>query len=415
MSTGQSAHESDDRSADQSAERALPLGGLRVIDCATLLAGPIIAMLLGDFGAEVVKVEHPRGDPLRGHGHQKGGVGLLWKMVSRNKKAVTLSLSTPAGAEIFKRLVAAADVVVENFRPGTMERWGLGWEVLHALNPRLIMVRVTGFGQEGPYAQRAGFGTLAEAMSGFAHITGEPDGPPQLPPFGLADGICALTGFGATLTALYHRDLRGGEGQMIDLAIYEPILSILGAQVTVYDQLGVIQQRTGNRSPNVAPRNMYRTKDGRWMAVSTSADTVAERVMRLVGHPEVVDQPWFKTAKGRAEHVDELDLKVAAWIAARPMDEVLRAFEEAQAAIAPVYDASHVVADPHFQHRQTIISVDDAELGPLKMQNVIARLSATPGRIRWAGPPLGAHTAEVLGVLGYTPADLARLRDDGVI
>lgn len=398
-----------------STDRPLPLSGLRVIDCATLLAGPIIAMLLGDFGAEVVKIEHPRGDPLRGHGHQKNGVGLLWKVVSRNKKAITLNLSTPAGAEIFKRLAATADVVIENFRPGTMERWGLGWEVLHALNPRLVMVRVTGFGQDGPYAQRAGFGTLAEAMSGLAHITGEPDGPPQLPPFGLADGICALTGFGTTLTALYHRDLRGGQGQMIDLAIYEPILTVLGAQVTVYDQLGFIQQRTGNRSPNVAPRNMYRTKDGRWVAISTSADTVAERVMRLVGRADLIDQPWFKTAKGRAEHVDEVDPPVAAWIAAHTLDEALEAFNKAEAAIAPVYDAAHVLADPHFQHRQTIISVDDAELGPLKMQNVIARLSATPGRIRWAGPPLGAHTAEVLGALGYTAADLARLRAEGVV
>jgi crotonobetainyl-CoA:carnitine CoA-transferase CaiB-like acyl-CoA transferase len=396
-------------------DRPLPLAGLRVIDGATLFAGPLLATVLGDFGAEVIKVEHPRGDPLRGHGHTKNGVPLWWKQVNRNKKAITLNLGTPAGAAIFKQLAATADVVVENFRPGTMERWGLGWDVLHALNPRLVMVRVTGFGQDGPYAQRPGFGTLAEAMSGFAHVTGQPDGPPTLPPLALADGICALAGVGVTLTALYYRDLRGGEGQMIDLAIYEPILTILGAQPTVYDQLGIIQQRTGNRTPDSAPRNTYRTKDGRWVAISSSAQNIAERVMRLVGHPEVIAEPWFATSKGRAEHADELDAMVGGWIAAHTFDEVTRAFEEAEAALAPIYDVSHVMADPHFQHRQSIITVDDAELGPLKMQNVFARLSATPGRVRWAGPPLGAHTAEVLGALGYTSADLARLRAEGVI
>ncbi|HEY8449274.1 MAG TPA: CoA transferase [Bacillota bacterium] len=393
-----------------------PLGGLRVIDAATLFAGPMIATMLADFGADVIKVEHPKGDPVRGHGPRKDGVPLWWKVIGRNKRCITLNLSTPEGAEIFKRLAATADVVIENFRPGTMERWGLGWDVLHAINPRLVMVRVTGFGQEGPYARRPGFGTIAEAMSGFAHVTGQPDGPPTLPPLALADGICAMTGVWATMFALYHRDVRGGEGQMIDLAIYEPIMTIVGAQPTIYEQLGIIQQRVGNRSANNAPRNTYRTRDGRWVAISTSSDSIARRVMRLVGHPEVIDEPWFQTARGRVEHADELDTMVGSWIAERDLDEVLKAFEEAEAAIAPIYDASQILADPHFRYRQSLIQVPDPELGSLTMQNILARLSGTPGSIRWAGRPLGADNAEVYGeILGYGEHDLERLKQAGVI
>src|SRR5215831_9003438 len=251
------------------------LEGVRVLDLATIYAGPFAAMLLGDFGADVIKIEHPRGDPMRGHGHARDGVGLWWKVVSRNKRAVTLDLGKPAGQDLLRSLVEQSDVLIENFRPGVMERWNLGYEDLRAVNPRLVMLRATGFGQFGPYANRPGFGTLAESMSGFAHLTGQPDGPPTLPPFGLADGIAGLAGAVAVMTALYHRDARGGEGQMIDLAIIEPILLVLGAQPTIYDQLGLILQRMGNRSGNNAPRNTYRTRDGRWVAVSTSADSIA--------------------------------------------------------------------------------------------------------------------------------------------
>ena len=262
------------------------LEGIRVLDISTLFAGPLAATFLADFGADVLKIEHPRGDPARSHGHSKDGIGLWWKMLARNKKAITLYLGSPAGQEIFRELVKDADVVIENFRPGTLERWGLGYEQLSAINPRLVLARVTGFGQVGPYARRPGFGTLAEAMSGFAHMTGQPDGPPTLPPFGLADGIAALATAYAVLVALRARDAIG-HGQVIDLAIIEPILTVLGAQPTVYDQLGVIQQRTGNRSSNNAPRNTYRTADDKWLAVSTSAQSVAERVLRLVGRPEL--------------------------------------------------------------------------------------------------------------------------------
>ncbi len=391
------------------------LEGIRVLDVSTLFAGPFLATVLGDFGADVIKVEHPRGDPARGHGPQKDGVALWWKLLGRNKRTMTLYLGDERGQRIFKRLAATADVVIENFRPGTLEKWGLGWSDLHDLNPRLVLARVTGFGQFGPYSNRPGFGTIAEAMSGFAHITGQAGGPPTLPPFGLADGITALSGAIAVMMALYNRDARGGEGQMIDLAIIEPILSVLGPQPTVYDQLGVIQGRTGNRSVNNSPRNTYRSKDCRWIAVSTSAQTIAERVMTLVGRPDVTQEPWFGSGHERAEHADLLDEIVGSWIAARDSAEVIAAFEAAGAAAIPIYDVSDVMSDPQYRALGSIAEVPDPELGTVKMQNVLFRLSDTPGAIRFAGRPLGADTAEILGSVGVESEELEELRRDGVV
>ncbi|WP_406353002.1 CoA transferase [Streptomyces sp. NBC_01635] len=394
---------------------APPLTGLRVLDLATLFAGPLAATLLGDFGAEVVKVEHPRKpDPSRGHGPSKNGVGLWWKMLGRNKRTITLDLSTRGGRATLLRLAKATDVIIENFRPGTLEKWDLGWSELSAVNPRLVLVRVTGFGQFGPYAHRPGFGTLAEAMSGFAAITGEPDAPPTLPPFGLADSIAGLTTAYAVLTALAGRESTG-EGQVVDMALIEPILTALGPQPTWYDQLGHVQPRTGNRSQNNAPRGTYLTADGTWVAVSTSAQSVAERVMRLVGRPELIDEPWFATGAGRARHADVLDEAVGGWIACRTRTDVLAAFEKAEAAVAPVQDVRDVMADPQYQALNTITTVDDPELGPLRMQNVLFRLSRTPGAIRWAGRPHGADTDEVLTELGLTPAELTALRAEGAL
>lgn len=392
-----------------------PLTGLRVLDLATLFAGPLAATMLGDFGAEVVKVEHPsRPDPSRGHGPSKDGIGLWWKILGRNKRTITLDLSKPAGRTTLLRLVSTADVVIENFRPGTLEKWDLGWDELSAVNPRLVLTRVTGFGQFGPYARRPGFGTLAEAMSGFAAMTGEPDAPPTLPPFGLADSIAALATSYAVMTALTARE-RTGEGQVVDMAIIEPILTVLGPQPTWYDQLGHVQPRTGNRSQNNAPRNTYRTADGTWVAVSTSAQSVAERVMRLVGRPELIDEPWFASGADRARHADVLDAAVGDWIARHGRADVLAAFEKAEAAVAPVQDVRDVMTDPQYQALDTVTTVDDPELGPLRMQNVLFRLSATPGAIRWAGRPHGADTEEVLTELGLTPADVKELREEGVV
>jgi crotonobetainyl-CoA:carnitine CoA-transferase CaiB-like acyl-CoA transferase len=392
-----------------------PLEGIRVVEAATLFAAPMATMLLADFGADVVKLEHPRHpDPARGHGPAKDGAGLWFKALSRNKRHATLDLSHPDGQALFLRLAADADVVVENFRPGTLERWNLGWNELSTANPRLVLARVSGFGQDGPYAHRAGFGTLAEAMSGFAALNGEPDRPPLLPPLALADGVAALATAFAVLAALRARETTG-RGQVVDVSLLEPLMTLLGPGVSAYDALGELQPRTGNRSSHNAPRNVYRTADDRWVAVSSSATSIAERVMRLVGRPDLVDEPWFTTGSGRVAHVDEIDAAVTAWVGERTRDEVLAAFEAAQAAAAPVYDAGDILADPHFRARGTIASIDDADVGTLRLPSVLARLSETPGEIRWSGREHGADSAEVLGGLGVDAEELERLRAEGVV
>jgi len=337
-------------------------------------------------------------------------------VLSRNKLTATLNLSKPEGQGLLLELVERADVLVENFRPGVMERWNLGYEQLCARNEGLVMLRTTGFGQTGPYAPRPGFGTLAEAMSGFAAMTGDPDGPPTLPPFGLADGIAGLAGALAAMLALYHRDARGGRGQVVDLAIIEPILAVLGPQLTWFDQLGVIQPRLGNRSVNNAPRNTYLTRDGRWVAVSTSANPVAERVMRLVGRPELIDEPWFSAGVERAKHADELDEAVASWVGARDYEAVMDAFEEASAAVAPIYDVRQIMTDPQFAALDTIVTVDDEDLGPLRLQNVIFRMLGTPGAVRFAGRGKGQDNELVYrDWLGLAAEELERLAAAEVI
>ena len=392
-----------------------PLQGVKVLDVATLFAGPLAATLLGDFGADVIKIEHPKGDPVRSHGHVKDGVNLWWKMIGRNKRTITLNLSRPEAQAVLLDLAAQADVLIENFRPGTLEAWNIGPKQLHARNPRLVIARVTGFGQEGPYRRRPGFGTLAESMSGFAAITGTADGPPTLPPFGLADGITALATSSAIMMALRHRDL-SGLGQIVDMAIIEPILTILGPQPTWFDQLGVIQERTGNRSVNNAPRNTYKTADGKWVAISTSAQSIAERVMRLVGHPEVIDEPWFRSGTERAKHSDILDAMVGDWIAKHPVKTIIEEFEAADAAVAPIYDIKDVFEDPQYQALDSITTVPDDELGPIRMQNVMFRLSRTPGRIRFAGRRVGADTEAVLGEwLKLSPERVGELRALGAL
>ena len=390
----------------------MPLTGIRVLDLSTILAGPFAATLLADFGADVIKVEHPRGDPLRGHGHAKNGHGLLWKQMNRNKSCVTLDLSKAHGQEILLMLASKSDVLIENFRPGVMERWSLGYDRLSERNLGLVMLRMTGFGQFGPYSDRPGFGTLAESMSGFAHVTGEADGPPTLPPFGLADGIAGLAGALGVMMALFRRGSQGGKGQVVDIAIIEPILMVLGAQPLVFDQLGIVQSRMGNRSINNAPRNTYKTHDGRWVAVSSSADSIAARLMEVVGHRELVQEPWFKTGGGRAEHGEELDAIVAEWIGEHGFDEVISAFQQAGAAVAPIYDASQVLDDPQYAALHTFVSLDDPDIGPMRMQNVIMRLLDTPGSVRFAGRRLGEDNDAVYSPLGL---DVERLRAEGVI
>lgn len=394
---------------------ATALDDIMVLDCATLFAGPFAATMLGDYGADVIKIEHPeKPDPSRGHGAIKDGHGLWWKSLGRNKRTISADLKSESGRSLLLRLIERADVLIENFRPGTMERWGLGWDELSRINPRLVMVRVTGFGQFGPRRGDAGFGTLAEAMSGFAAMTGEPDGPPTLPPLALADGVAGLTAAYATMVALRARDTTG-RGQVVDLALIEPLLGILGPQITAYDQLGEIPPRTGNRTNNNAPRNAYRTNDGRWLAISTSSQSIAERVMRLVGHPEYIDEPWFASGRQRAEHADELDAAVASWVAERTAEQALAEFSRAEAAACLIYDVSDIVTDEQYEALGTIHTVDDPDLGPLKMTNVLFRMSDTPGEIRFSGRRHGADTVEVLGEAGYDEGEITAMLESGGI
>ena len=393
----------------------MPLDGVRVVEFATIVAGPSTGKYLADFGAEVIKVEHPTsGDTTRNLGWKDGGIALWWKLVGRNKKPVTLNLSHPRGQGIAKRLLERADVLIENFRPGTLERWTLGPDVLAEMNPRLITLRISGFGQTGPYARKPGFGTLAEAISGVAHVSGFPDGPPMLPAIALADEVAGLVGAYAVLMALHERE-RSGLGQVIDCSLYESLFQISGPLALAYDRAGIVAQRMGNRIAYSAPRNAYRTSDGRWVGVSGTAQSVAERTFRAIERPELIDDPRFATNNARLENIDELDAIIGGWIAAHTLDEVIAAFEREQAAAAPIYDAAQIFADPQYAARGSIATVPDPELGDIRMQDVTPRFSRTPGRIRHAGLPLGSANDEVYDALGIRDEERADLRAEGII
>ena len=368
------------------------LAGLRVVDCSTVLAGPGCARYLADFGADVIKVERPEtGDTTRSMGWRdpRDGITLFWKLLGRGKRTIVLDLKDDDGRATMLALLDGADVLVENFRPGTLERLGLGPEVLLARNPDLVITRVTGFGQDGPYASRPGFATLAEAMSGLAAINGEPEGAPLLPPIALADEVTGIVAAFATMVALHS-----GVGQVVDVSLLESLFQLMGPLPSLYAVSGELQPRMGAQLPYTVPRNTYRCSDGTWVAVSTSAESVARRVLDLIGHGED-ERLW--SFEGRVEHRVELDRWVADWIAVRTSDEVIAAFEEAHAACAPVYDMADLAVDPHIAARETIVEVDGTP-----MQGLIAKLSATPGHIRWAGRPLGADQAEVLAELDRT-------------
>jgi crotonobetainyl-CoA:carnitine CoA-transferase CaiB-like acyl-CoA transferase len=367
-----------------------PLADLRVVDVSTVLAGPSCARYLADFGADVIKVERPgTGDGVRSMGWRdpRDDVTLWWKLAARNKRCIALDLKDPDDVGVFLRLCDRADVVIENFRPGTLERLGLGPDVLLARNPSLVLTRVTGFGQDGPYAQRPGFATIAEAMSGFAAINGEPEGGPLLPPIALTDEVTGLVAAFATMVALHS-----GVGQVVDVNLLESLFQLMGPLMSAYLLTGYLQPRAGSAIPYSVPRGTFRCQDGTWVAISTSADSVAARVMTLLG---LDHDPRFDSFAGRVEHRDELDAAVAAWIGARPAPEVLAAFEAAEAAIAPVMTMADIAADPHFRHRGTVIEIDGTP-----MQGLIARLSTTPGRLRWTGRPVDADGAEIRKEVG---------------
>ena len=377
------------------------LEGVRVVDMATVFAGPGTARHLADFGDSVVKVEAPAGDGVRRMGWfpPEGGDSYTWKLLGRGKRCVVLDLKSASGLAAMLRLVDEADVLIENFRPGTIERLGLGPEVLHERNPGLVILRVTGFGQDGPYAQRPGFATMAEAMSGFAAINGEPDGPPLLPPIALTDEVAALAGAFAVMVALRHRD-RTGEGQVIDVNLLESMLQMMSALPSASAHLGYEQPRLGSGIPYTVPRGTYRCSDGAWIAISTSAESVAHRLLELIG---VGDDARFTSFEGRAAHREELDAIVSRWIAARASADVFAAFEAAEAAIAPVYRMGDLLADPHVIARDVFIDVDG-----IRMQGATARLSRTPAHIRHAGRPLGADTDAVLDELSAASEDSDR-------
>jgi crotonobetainyl-CoA:carnitine CoA-transferase CaiB-like acyl-CoA transferase len=393
-----------------------PLSDVRVLDIASFMAAPMAAMWLGDFGADVIKVEHPTGDNIRTWGSAKDGVPLFWKMVGRNKRSMTLDLHHAEGQELLRRLATKVDVIVENFRPGTLARWNVPVESLLELNPRLVVLSISAFGQTGPNSPRPGFGTLAEAISGYAHVTGEPDGPPTLPSFGLADSITGLCGAYAVMVALHERDTTSGLGQHIDLAIYEPLMVMLGHIFVEYDQLGVVAQRLGSRLPFASPRNVFQTSDGRWVAMSCSGQSIFERSCRAIGRDELIDDPRFGDNRQRTEHADEIDKIFQEWIGAHPQEEMLEVFTRAGAAAAPVYDVKDAFEDEHFTARDNLTAVSDEELGQIRMQNVTPKLSRTPGAIRHAGPRLGEHTEIVLREwLGMSPAEVKELGAKGVI
>ncbi len=397
----------------------LPLTGLTVIDCGMVVAGPMIATLLGDFGADVIKVENRAGgDQMRYFGRQRDGLPLHWQLLGRNKRSITLALSKTAGQELFLALVRAtkADIVIESFRPGTFEKWNLTYDRLRDASPGVCLIHVSGFGQTGPYRDRPGFGTLAEAMSGFANVLGPADAPPSLPPFPLADSVAALYGALGVMMALYHRDVHeGGPGQSLDVSLLEPLFALLGPHLVEYDQLAVVAVRKGNRTGS-APRNTYLTRDERWIVIAASTQSVAARLFEAMGRPDLLDDPRFSTNPKRVENVEVLDEIVSAWVGARSEAEVMDLLEAADVAVAPILDVSDLATDPQLQQRGTIATVNDPELGDVRMPNVLPSLSETPGSIRSSAPRLGEHNREVYGgLLGLSEADIDALRKEETI
>jgi len=394
---------------------ALPLSGLRVIELANVVAGPSVGKHLSDFGAEVIKIERPgAGDTARAMGELVGDSRSAWWLgIGRNKRSVTVDLKHPKGREMLLRLVESADALVESFRPGVLERLDLAPETLRNANPRLVVVRVSAFGQSGPYSDRPGFGTLAEAFSGLADISGYEGQPPLLAPFALADEVAGLFATWSLLMALYHRDTEDGTGQVIDISLYESLFNILGPLPTLYKANGVLQKRNGSRLPFSSPRNVYRTRDGHYFAVSGTAPSAAETVIRLVGGEELLAHPHFATQEARVLHAEEVDQAVAAWIAERDADEVDRLFSDAGAAGIRVLSMAEVFADPHYAARETLVEVEDSELGRVTIAAPVPRMSATPGRVAHVGPPLGQDTDLVLGELGYSNDEIAAGRDEG--
>ncbi len=394
-----------------------PLADLRVIETGVLLAGPFCGQLLGDFGAEVIKIEQPgAGDPMRQWGREKPhGRSLWWPVVARNKKSITANLRADRGQALVRRLVAESDILIENFRPGTLERWGLGWEELSAINPRLVMVRVTGFGQTGPYAPRAGYGSIGEAMGGLRYVVGDPDLPPSRTGISIGDALAGTFAAYGALMAIHARN-RTGRGQVVDSAIYEAVLAMMESLITEYTVGGYTRERTGSVLPNVAPSNVYPTAGGEQILIAANQDTVFRRLAEVMGRPELAEDPRYATHAARGEHQEELDALIAAWTATQRATELLTRLEDHGVPAGRIYRAADMLDDPHFAAREAIVSVASRQFENLRMQNVAPRLSDTPGAVRWAGPELGEHNTEIFrDLLGLDEADIDQLRRDEII
>ena len=393
------------------ATRKGPLTGIRVLDLSRLVAGNMLSLQLADFGADVIKIEPPEGDPLREW--RDDGKSLHWKTYCRNKRSIILNLRNEAAKAVLKRLVGTADVLIENYRPGTLEDMGLAPEVLHKANPALVIVRISGFGQTGPYAPHPGFGTLVEAMSGFASRTGFPDREPVLPPLAIADMIAGVYGAFAVMTALHARDSGTGQGQVIDLSLLEAIFSVLGPEAGIYAVTGKVKLRSGSASNTSSPRNVYRCGDGEYVAVSASIQAMAKRLFGVIGKPEMIEDPRFRTNSDRVKNRMEVDRVVGAWFATKTREEALRIMREASVTVGPVYSIADAMKDAHFREREIIVDVADRELGSLPMHNILPRLSATPGVWQKPAPALGEHTDALLKEAGYSAEEIERLRNDG--
>jgi formyl-CoA transferase len=402
---------------DQAAGTDLPLSDVRVVELGQLLAGPFCGQLLGDFGADVIKIEDPgRGDPMREWGREKPhGKSLWWPVVARNKRSVTCNLRVPEGQDLVRRLVAEADVLLENFRPGTLERWGLAPEQLWEINPRLVITRVTGFGQTGPYAPRAGYGSIGEAMGGIRYVTGDPDKPPARAGISIGDSLAATFACVGTLVALHQRD-RTGRGQVVDSAIYEAVLAMMESLLPEWEVAGYQRERTGTVLPNVAPSNVYPTSDGEMILVAANQDTVFARLAAVMGSPELATDPRYATHGARGAHAEELDGLIARWTATVTADALLALLNDGGVPAGRIYQAKDMLADPQFAARQSVVRLAHPDFGEIPMQNVFPRLSETPGRVRAVGPTLGQHTDEVYReLLGLDEATLADLRSSNVI
>ena len=396
-------------------ETPLPLAGLKVLELGSLIAGPYASALLAQFGAEVIKVEPPGvGDPLRKWRKLHEGTSLWWYVQSRNKKSVTLDLRSEQGQEIARELACEADILVENFRPGTLEKWGLGWDDLSARNPGLIMLRISGYGQTGPYRERPGFAAIAECMAGLRYVTGYPDRAPVRTGVSLGDTLASLYGMVGAMVALHHRNTNGGKGQVVDVALYESIFAVMESLIPEYAMLGHVRERSGSALPGIVPSNTYLSQDGHYVAIAGNGDAIFQRLTRAMGRTDLADDPELAQNDGRARHTERIDGAISEWAASLPLEKILSVLEQASVPAGRIYTAKDIYEDLHYRARDMIEEMALPDGQPFAMPGIVPKLSATPGRTRWVGPELGEHTDEVLARIGVTKEQLAQLREAGL-